>query len=584
MKIKHLFFYVLAALMMLACEQPQGNLGLPKIELSTKELSFDEAGGEKSLYVKSTREWMVESISQDWVAVSPDKGDASADEQKVTVYVLENKGMDRSVDVVFTIGMSKVTLTVSQSGPGGSADALIVYSNDFDKEKAVKDSDGWKTYLDSFDGWKNATGTAAETVEYAFSGMSARTTDSGHSAGTYSDYDGSGMNYLWFGSGTPYFVVKNITLPSSTDYLLSFGAERNLYNAEDNTFSTEEFKVWVSSDDKKWVELKYAFPNAAPNRRWDLASSKFSVPAGTSKISLAFECSVASSVLFDDLRLVISDEKGTDVDFTAGVDKTFGSSTGGDNPSVEKPDPSTVETITCAQFIEKADESTFYRLVGEVTSSVNTTYCSFDMNDGTGTVVVWTVLNKDEWKDKVKKGGKVTVMGTYKLFNGTKHEMVNAYIEDFVPGEGGDDVGSGDSSEYASTISWTTGNNAYEETAKINGSDAETKILRVGKSKGAGDAVIHLKKGTKKIGFYAVSWNGANTVVTASVGDTVVKTINTKSNSGLAGSDQPYILTVTDEDYFEVDLGAALKADTDVTIKTDETGKRAAFFKITVLE
>ena len=91
--------------MMLACEQPQGNLGLPKIELSTKELSFDEAGGEKSLYVKSTREWMVESISQDWVAVSPDKGDASADEQKVTVYVLENKGMDRSVDVVFTIGM-----------------------------------------------------------------------------------------------------------------------------------------------------------------------------------------------------------------------------------------------------------------------------------------------------------------------------------------------------------------------------------------------------------------------------------------------------------------------------------------------
>ena len=112
--------------MMLACEQPQGNLGLPKIELSTKELSFDEAGGEKSLYVKSTREWMVESISQDWVAVSPDKGDASADEQKVTVYVLENKGMDRSVDVVFTIGMSKVTLTVSQSGPGGSADALIV--------------------------------------------------------------------------------------------------------------------------------------------------------------------------------------------------------------------------------------------------------------------------------------------------------------------------------------------------------------------------------------------------------------------------------------------------------------------------
>ncbi|MGN1221108.1 MAG: BACON domain-containing protein, partial [Candidatus Cryptobacteroides sp.] len=138
MKIKHLFFYVLAALMVLACEQPQGNLGLPKIELSTQEMSFEAAGGEQSLSVKATREWMVESIAQDWVVVSPEHGAASADEQKVTVTVLENKGMDRSADIIFTIGMSKVSLTVNQAGPGGSAEQLIVYYNNFDKETAVK--------------------------------------------------------------------------------------------------------------------------------------------------------------------------------------------------------------------------------------------------------------------------------------------------------------------------------------------------------------------------------------------------------------------------------------------------------------
>ncbi|MGN1210609.1 MAG: BACON domain-containing protein, partial [Candidatus Cryptobacteroides sp.] len=94
---------------------------------------------------------------------------------------------------------------------------------------------------------------------------------------------------------------------------------------------------------------------------------------------------------------------------------------------------------TCAQFIEKADPNTTYRLVGKVTSSVNTQYCSFDMNDGTGTVVVWTVNNKDEWSSVVKQDGTVTVRGKYQKYtanDGTiKHEMVDAYIEDFKEGE-----------------------------------------------------------------------------------------------------------------------------------------------------
>lgn len=586
MKLKNyliLSFSVLAALV--GCTEKQEDLGLPSLEVSTSELTFEKESSSQSFTLTATREWKIDEDA-DWLEIDPSKGNASKEAQTVTVTVLENPGLDRTVDVKVTIGTISRIVKVSQAGPGGSADALIVYANDFDKEKAAKTNDKWETYLDKFEGWKNATGTAAEGVEYAFSGITVRTSDSGHSAGTYSDYEGSGMNYLWFGSGTPFFLVKNIALSSATDYVLSFGAERNLYNADNNTFSTEEFKVWVSADDKKWVELKYEFPNTAPNRRWDLATSKFSIPAGTSKISLAFECSVPSSVLFDDLKLAVADSKGTAVDFAAGVEKKFeaGSSSGGDNPSVEKPDPSTVETISCAQFIEKADQNKFYRLVGTVTSSVNTTYCSFDMNDGTATVVVWTVINKDEWKSIVKKGGKVTVMGTYLPYetNGSvKHEMVNAYIEAFEEGEGGD--GPSDESEYSSSISWTLGDNAYEEKAYINGSEKETTILRVGKGKAAGNATIHLKKGTKKIGFYAISWNGANTVVTLSVGENVVKTLNPKPNTGLA-STAPYTLTVANEDYYEVDLGEALAADADVTIATDDTGKRAGFFKITVLE
>ena len=121
-----------------------------------------------------------------------------------------------------------------------------------------------------------------------------------------------------------------------------------------------------------------------------------------------------------------------------------GKTDGGTEPE----DPTKVQQITCAEFIEKADPNTTYRLVGEVTSTVNTTYCSFDMNDGTATVVVWTVNNKDEWKDVVKKGGTVTVRGKYLKYEkegNVKHEMVDAYIEDFKEGAdpGADDTPSG---------------------------------------------------------------------------------------------------------------------------------------------
>ncbi|MGM9748267.1 MAG: BACON domain-containing protein [Candidatus Cryptobacteroides sp.] len=425
MKLRNLIFAALTMVFAIACENNKEDLGLPKIDLGTEELVFDMAGGEQNVTFVATRDWMVENNAA-WIAVSPASGSASTKEQTISVTVLENTKMDREADVVITIGMSSRSFKVKQSGPGGSAEALIVYANDFDKEKAVKDDSGWKTYLDSFDGWKNATGTAAETVTYAFSGMSARTSESGHSAGSYSDYEGSGMNYLWFGSGTPFFSVKNIVLPNAANYLLSFGAERNLYQAEDNTFSTEEFKVWISLDDKKWVELKYEFPGAAPNRRWDLATSNFSLPAGTSKISLTFQCTLASSVLFDDLKLMIAETAGSSIDFSKAVEKDFGTggSTGGDEPT-------NIIDVTVAQFNEKPVSTTeWYRIKGTVGGPINTTYGNFDIIDETGKVYVYGISNWSEFKSKVAEGGSIVVVGQRGEYNG-KIEVLKGKIESY---------------------------------------------------------------------------------------------------------------------------------------------------------
>lgn len=447
MKIKSLFIGLLAAVVSFsACQNEEQNLGTPDISISDTELTFGVEGGEQVITVTASRDWKVETDA-DWVGVSPESGAGSTSAQNVTVTVLENTGMDREAELKFTIGMKSKYLTVSQAGPGGSVESLVVYANNFDKTKAEKtgsgDSASWKTYLDdaSYDGWRNETGSGIETVTYAAKSLTARTNSANGSGGQHSyyvDLGASGMNYLWFGTAPTYFAIKNITLPEGKkDYTLSFGSERYKYGVDDNTYNWDEFGVYISADAKKWVKLSFDFAGGTlPNGKWDLASSTFTLPEGTTALNIYFTSSESSAYAIDDVKLVQSDKAGTAIDFASGEEFEVGGNIGGSDDV----DPSTVETITCAEFIERADQNTTYRLVGKVVSAVNASYCSFDMNDGTATVVVWTVNNKAEWGDVVKQGGTVTVRGKYMLFNNTKHEMVDAYIEKFEPGEGGSDT------------------------------------------------------------------------------------------------------------------------------------------------
>lgn len=312
-----------------ACDDKKEDLGAPSVEVEKSEISFEKTGGTETVQVTATRDWKA-TTEQDWISIGPKGGEASSKAVTVEIKVMENTGVDREGSVKFDIGFDSKTLTVKQKGTGSVAD-MTVYKNDFDKEKAVKSDSGWKTYLDSFEGWRNETGTGISSVTYASSGVSARTNDKYNSSSSSSDYQGSGMNYLWFGK-EPYFEVKNITLPASKNYTLSFGAERNEYSQSgdiDNTFKHDEFKVYVSKDGSKWVQIEYSFPAGDKNKRWDIASSTFTVPDGTSALYLYFMSTKASVYCFDDLTLSISEKAGTVIDFSKGVDLGTG---GGDNP------------------------------------------------------------------------------------------------------------------------------------------------------------------------------------------------------------------------------------------------------------
>ena len=449
MNIRNLFFGAVAALAAFAsCQEAEVNLGMPDISISTGEMSFEVAGGEQELTLNATRDWKVETDA-DWVVVSPESGEASAEDQKITVTALENAGMDRVADLKFTIGMKSRYLTVSQAGPGGSAEALIVYYNDYDKVEATKtygSTGGSWPYLDQFDGWMNQTGTGAADVEYAYSGMSARANSTSDS--DYSDYEGSGKNNMFFGKSA-YLATKNIALGGATGFTLTFGTEK--YSQDNGSvFTKSEYHIYVSNDAARWVEITdYSFAGDGTEGRWNLAAADFSVPAGTENLSICIKVDVASSYRMDDFKLVIS-EGGAEVDFSKGVEMDFtaGGSTGGGATVPESKGRKSV-----AEFIEAADASNYYELTGTV-SGFNPTYCSFDLTDETGKIYVYSVLDasKSEWTDKISNGGTVTIYGKYLYYEQkSQHEVVDAYIVSFT----GDGSGSQESGKPESLVKAT---------------------------------------------------------------------------------------------------------------------------------
>ena len=597
MKLRNLFLGVCsAAAMFVACEQAEQNLGTPDISISESEMTFDVDGGDQDLTVTATRDWKVENDA-DWVVVSPSSGAASADPQTVTVSVLPNEGLDRTADLVFTIGLKKKYLTVTQAGPGGSAEALIVYSNNFDVSKAQNNS-GWP-YLDSnYDLWDNKKGTGAETVEYEFGGkMSVRTSGKASNDGSgFSHYAGSGTNKIFFGAATSILKINKITLNGTqTDFALSFGGQKYLQDGDSN-FSWDQFKVYVSNDMQKWVELSMAFPaDADINGDWNLASCNFTVPAGTTQLGLAFVATESSAYSIDDVNLVFGEAGGQTIDFSAGtaIDGTTGGNTGsgdsgnGDSGSTAD-QPTTLVKATIAEFLAAAEDDTWYELTGEIINIAKTDYGNFTIKDATGEVYIygmtskWVGSNDKSFSQLGLKVTDVVTLGTKRTsYQGTPQgggNPVPAYYISHIPGEGtGEEPEppvSGEAGEFDSELTWTLGTSAYDKTSTGNSSQnavvngvTVSNLLKLGKSSAGGTATINIPAGTAKVGFYACAWANNNaTVLTCNVGGQDVA-LNLKANSGATGN-PTYTLTLTEADYYTVDIPSGV---TTMTVSTTGT-------------
>ena len=209
-------------------------------------------------------------------------------------------------------------LTVKQVGPKGSADALVVYSNDMDNGKVEKVNDNWP-YPDQSDAWRNEKGTGIQNVKYSSNGVSVRSVSS--------------TNNLWFpAKGGSYLSIQNIALNSTSSLQLTFDAVHGSPNGYKKSFSTSVFKVFVSKDAQKWVELPYELTENAENE-FDTASAEFTVE-GVDALSITFQFLGAEDGyrLTDINLLAYEGDDAVAVDFSKAEAKDFGAgSTGGNN-------------------------------------------------------------------------------------------------------------------------------------------------------------------------------------------------------------------------------------------------------------
>lgn len=108
---------LVAALAIVACQQDEDYV-LPAITLSTPTLDFS-TGTEQTIDLLATRDWQILG-KPEWVQqIEPDHGPGTNSLQRIRLIVDPNEGYNREDQIVFTIGLAKSTLALTQPGAKG---------------------------------------------------------------------------------------------------------------------------------------------------------------------------------------------------------------------------------------------------------------------------------------------------------------------------------------------------------------------------------------------------------------------------------------------------------------------------------
>lgn len=147
--------------------------------------------------------------------------------------------------------------------------------------------------------------------------------------------------------------------------------------------------------------------------------------------------SISKSAMPDN-PVVLTVADGADTQKISTITVKYSEGTSNPDPEPEpEPDPdqpSELDEITVAEFLDLKDTDTEYTLTGKITSVANTTYGNFDLTDATGTVYVYGLLTPEGASQKqwaaagLKQGDVITVKGKYNVYNNSPQVKNAVYV------------------------------------------------------------------------------------------------------------------------------------------------------------
>lgn len=352
-----------------------------------------------------------------------------------------------------------------------------------------------------------------------------------------------------------YVKGKIVKIADNGEFAAQFG-NATFYISEDGTETGTQFYVYrvLYLENKKWVE-------------------------GNTQIKVGDEVIIYSKLV---------NFKGNTPENKGGYIYSLNGNTKNETPDVPVGE---IKDVTVAEFNAAAESTTqFYRLKGVIASISSTTYGNLTLKDDSGEVYVYGVkASKDASNTSFSElgaavGDTLIVVGNRGSHN-DKIEMMNGYCEKLLKGKGGSDEPDdpAEAEKYASNISWTNGENAYDDGLATVGTVKNVKIYKIGTAKKAGTATIKIPKGTKKVSFYGVAWKGKATTIVIKYAGADVYTQDLAANNGATGN-SPYTITIAESDHYVFDLTTVLGAsgapmDLEATLTTKAgASTRAMFF------
>ena len=464
MKRNHLFFAAAAAILAFAACEPEETVGVPDIQVTPSSVSFQNGASSQTVTLTASRDWTV-SGAPDWLAFDPSSGKASSSSQTVTITAMANPGYNRSADVTFTIGLMKAYVHVDQPGDKGVRDDG---NGTLESPYTIA---GVKAYID---GLENPSAESPKQVYikgFVSSIGEAYTAQFGNGTFYITDEDGAETFYVYRALylENKKFTAKDTQIQVGDEVVICgnvylFGSSNPVYE----TVANKAFLYSLNGETKGYTQeeitastVKDFIARADEGTYYRLTGTVSGFKTGTNTSGK------------DWMQFDLTDDTGTilvygfnDGEFEkwAGVVKDRGTVTlTGTYQYYEKnkqhevmnvtiesfeagSEPGEITASTVADFITKADKSTYYRLTGTVsefktgTNSSGKNWMQFNLADDTGSILVYGFKDGeyDKWATTVKDGGTITLTGTYEYYEKNKqHEVMNATIESFNGGEPG---------------------------------------------------------------------------------------------------------------------------------------------------